>query len=255
MTTKAVVTQSNDGTCVSPFSSESNFELAIRMAKALEQSDFLPQSFKGKPGNTMIALELANRLNMPVPLVLQNCNIIHGKPSFSAKTQIALVNQSGKFNKSLAFCFNKEKTECYAWSEASGERIEGPLVTMEMAKNEGWLDKNGSKWKTMPAIMLMYRAATFFVSFHAPELIMGIPSSEELYDAGPSIAKEQINLDDAMQVSRDDTTQICASLADLAQKKQESKPDQEKAPDKPAREEPPEPEEQPKGGGVKFEGF
>lgn len=61
----------------------------------------------------------------------------------------------------------------------------------------------------------------------------------EYTDNGPS-------LEDAIEHQGD---QPVTSLADLAQKKQESKPDQEKAPEKPAREEPP------KGGGVKFEGF
>lgn len=255
MTTKAIATRQSDSPCVSPFSSENNFDLAIRMAKAIEQSDFLPQSFKGKQGNTMIALELANRLNMPVPLVLQNCNVIHGKPSFSAKTQIALVNQSGKFDKSLSFQFNEKKTECYAWTETGGERIEGPLVTLEMAAAEGWLGKNGSKWKSMPEIMLMYRAATFFVSLHAPELLMGIPSSEELYDAGPSVAKDQASLEEAIQASGGDALQSGTSLAYLAQGKQEPKQDKEKGTVDPARETPPEPEDPPQTGRVKFEGF
>ena len=55
-------------------------------------------------------------------------------------------------------------------------------VDMDMAKDEGWLSKNGSKWKTMPQLMLRYRAASFFSSLNCPELTMGLYTKEEMQD-------------------------------------------------------------------------
>ena len=55
-------------------------------------------------------------------------------------------------------------------------------VNMQMAKDEGWYGKNGSKWKTMPQLMLRYRAASFFSSLNCPELTMGIHTREEIED-------------------------------------------------------------------------
>jgi hypothetical protein len=54
-----------------------------------------------------------------------------------------------------------------------------------MAKAEGWLDKAGSKWKTMPELMLKYRAAAFFGRLYAPEVLMGMQTSEEVIDITP----------------------------------------------------------------------
>jgi hypothetical protein len=51
-----------------------------------------------------------------------------------------------------------------------------------MAVNEGWYGKNGSKWQSMPDLMLRYRSAAFFGRIYAPELLMGLPSSEESRD-------------------------------------------------------------------------
>jgi hypothetical protein len=51
-----------------------------------------------------------------------------------------------------------------------------------MAKAEGWFGKNGSKWKTMPDLMLRYRAATFFGRLYCPELLMGMKVQEEVID-------------------------------------------------------------------------
>ncbi len=60
--------------------------------------------------------------------------------------------------------------------------VESPPVNIEMAVKEGWYQKNGSKWQTMPEVMLRYRTASFFGKLYAPELLMGLPSTEELQD-------------------------------------------------------------------------
>jgi hypothetical protein len=53
---------------------------------------------------------------------------------------------------------------------------------MDMANAEGWTSKNGSKWKTMPEVMLRYRAASFFARMNCPEISMGIYTSDEIID-------------------------------------------------------------------------
>ena len=53
---------------------------------------------------------------------------------------------------------------------------------MDMANAEGWVQKNGSKWKTMPQVMLRYRAASFFARMNCPELTLGYYSQDEVID-------------------------------------------------------------------------
>lgn len=60
--------------------------------------------------------------------------------------------------------------------------VESPSVSMEMAVKEGWYGKNGSKWQTMPEVMLRYRTASFFGKLYAPELLMGLQTVEEMQD-------------------------------------------------------------------------
>lgn len=50
---------------------------------------------------------------------------------------------------------------------------------MKMANAEQWTTKNGSKWKTMPEVMIQYRAASFFGRMNCPDMIMGIYSADE----------------------------------------------------------------------------
>lgn len=178
-----LVTHENNRRLDSPFMSIAAFETGQRMAKALASSDLVPQQFRNNVGNTLLALEMANRLEMPVFSVLQSIYIVHGKPSFSAAFLIAVVNSSNRFDTPILFKFNDARTECYAYAKKGGEEIRGTTATIEMAKLEGWYSKKGSKWQTMPELMLQYRAATFFARTYAPDLMMGVKSSEELQDA------------------------------------------------------------------------
>lgn len=60
--------------------------------------------------------------------------------------------------------------------------LESTPVTLEMAVNEGWYTKNGSKWQTMPEQMLHYRSAAFFGRIYAPEILMGLLTADEARD-------------------------------------------------------------------------
>lgn len=44
------------------------------------------------------------------------------------------------------------------------------------------MNKNGSKWKTMPQKMFMYRAAGWLIDTTAPEIAMGIPAADQVED-------------------------------------------------------------------------
>ena len=164
------------------------FEHAQRIAKLLSSSDLVPNQYKGNIANTMVALEMAHRMNASPLMVMQNLHIIHGRPSWCSSFIIASLNSCGRFG---TLRFESTPTSCKAvtMDKQSGAILEGPTVTMEMAKAEGWLDKPGSKWKTMPELMLKYRAAAFFGRLYAPEIMMGLYSADEVVDIAANNAK------------------------------------------------------------------
>lgn len=73
---------------------------------------------------------------------------------------------------------------CRAWAieKETGERLDGIWVTWQMVNAEGWASKSGSKWKTMPDQMFVYRAAAFWQRAYAPDLGMGLQTEEEVRD-------------------------------------------------------------------------
>lgn len=182
----ALVSSKNDTATISVFSDVDNFKNALFMAEKISKSDIIPASFKGKPENCLVALEMSNRMKMPVMQIFQNLYVIQGRPCWSSSFIIACINKCGKYT-DLQFTYNAEEKYCFAWaiSKETGERIEGPKVSMKMAQDEGWLTKNGSKWRTMPDLMLRYRAAAFFGRVNCPEVINGMMSDDEVKEMRP----------------------------------------------------------------------
>lgn len=165
------------------FGSVEMFKESQKMALMLSKSTMVPKVYRENIGDCIIALDLASRMNANVLMVMQNLDIIHGKPSWSSKFIISAINTCGKFSP-LRYKFNDKKTECFAYAVelSTGEVLEGSTVSLEMAKKEGWSTKSGSKWITMPEQMLRYRAASFFGRVYAPELTMGLMTTEEAFD-------------------------------------------------------------------------
>lgn len=169
------------------FNDLQGFELMQRQCKALAASTLVPQQFQGNLPNCLIALEMAQRIGASPLMVMQNLYVVHGRPGWSAKFLIASFNQCGRFSAVRFEWTGTRDTDgwgCRAWAieKENGQKIQGPLITIGLAKKEQWYDKNGSKWKTIPELMLLYRAAAWMVNTHAPEISMGLNTAEELGD-------------------------------------------------------------------------
>ncbi len=166
------------------FDNSKSFDHVQRVALVFSKSDMVPKRYQNNPANCIIALEMANRIGASALMVMQNLDVIQGKPGWSSKFLIATLNSCGKFSP-LRFEEDNEnggRTRAWAYEKATNEKLSGIWVSMDMAKAEGWIDKNGSKWKTMPDLMRRYRAASFFTNQFAPEISMGLPTVEEIYD-------------------------------------------------------------------------
>lgn len=169
--------------------SESVDGLAVlqKMAEDLAESGLVPKAYERKPACCLIAMNVARRLNCEPLTVMQNLDIIHGRPTWRATFLVATFNGCGKFT-SIKYRFEgapgTDDWRCVAYctEAATGEVIEGPPVSWRMAKAEGWVGKSGSKWQTMPELMFRYRAAAFLVRTTAPELAMGFHTDDEAED-------------------------------------------------------------------------
>lgn len=194
------------------------FEAMQRMAKMYTTSTIVPEAYRGESniGNCVIAIDMAMRMEANPLMIMQNLYVVKGNPSWSSKFLIATINMSGKYtslrykkrnlgkvgivkyndiewdavkgrNKTVVKEFDGtdvDNIECvaYATEIATGEILESDPITIEMAIKEGWYTKSGSKWVTMPNLMLTYRAAAFWQRAYCPEISMGFMTKEEADD-------------------------------------------------------------------------
>lgn len=163
------------------------FEHLWRVAQLFASSRMVPESFQDKPADCLIACQMAIRLGVDPFMFMQNTYVYKGKPGMEGKLAIALINSSGLFRGPLRFelAGTGDDFGCVAWAvvKDTGERVEGPRVSIRTAKAEGWYAQN-KKWQTIPDLMLQYRAGTWFGRLICPERLMGMQTVEELRDQG-----------------------------------------------------------------------
>lgn len=192
---------------LSVFSSMEAFENAKAMCGALVMSNLVPEAYRGNAnmGNAMIALDMANRMGIAPIMVMQNLDVIEGRPSWKSQFIIAAINSCGLFSPLRFDVVDHGEVEASyeTWGQNKGERVrksvkvrnlecratalekrtgellDGPPVSVSMAVAEGWYARKGSKWQTMPELMLRYRAAAFFGRLYAPHILNGMPTVDE----------------------------------------------------------------------------
>ena len=222
------------------FDTLKGFEAMQRMANLFSASSIVPEVYRSKGdkdytsrGNCVIALDMALRMGANPLMVMQNLYVVHGRPAWSAQFLIATLNQSGKFS-ALRYEFQGKEGQddwgcrAVATELATKERLVGPLITIGLAKKEGWYSKKDkfgketSKWQSMPELMLRYRAAAWFVRAYAPEIAMGLQTVEEVRDA--VITVEPVRPGDDMTL--DDVTPTPGTEATVPEEAAASEPPQ-----------------------------
>lgn len=192
--TARIVPVGNEGNFVNWLDVD-RFEHVQRIAKVFAEASLVPQQYRGKIADCIIGVQMALRLHVDPFMFLQNTYVVHGRPGMEAKLAIALVNERGPFDGPVKWKFSGEAQSddwactAYATHRKTGDVCEA-TVTWKMVKAEGWLAKDGSKWKSMPEMMFRYRSATFLARLYCPEVLMGMNTTDELEDVGRTIVIE-----------------------------------------------------------------
>ena len=163
------------------------FNNLFKIGNVLSKTQLVPDNYRNKPEECTIAIDIANRSGMSPLSVMQNLYVVKGKPQWSGQACIAMIRASKEFEHVKPVMVGERGTDdwgCYfkAVDKSDGEVVTGALVTIKMAKDDGWYDKPESKWKSMPEQMLQYRAAAFFARVHMPNTLMGFQVEGEVED-------------------------------------------------------------------------
>lgn len=157
-----------------------------KIATQYSKSDLVPDNYKGKPQNVIIALGMAQKTGFDVYTIMNNLNIVKGKASWGGSFCRTLIEATGIY-KDLDLIEVGERGKdtwgyyAQAVRKTDGKIVKGATVTIAMANAEGWTAKN-PKWKNMPELMLQYRCLAFFARVYASSAINGIQTTEEVED-------------------------------------------------------------------------
>ena len=171
---------------VTVWTDKKQFDQLLRAANMLSQTSIIPATYQGKPQDCFVALEMATRMGVSPLVVMQNMYVVKGKPAWAGQACTMFINSCGKFTQVKHVYTGEKGTDsrgCYvtAIRISDGIQVNGVEVTLAMAKAEGWTAN--TKWRTMPELMLAYRASAFFARVHCPEALMGVQLADEVYDA------------------------------------------------------------------------
>ena len=185
-TTLAVKEPTQNPNAVTMWNDAKLYNQSLAMAQNLSKSEIIPQSYKGKPADCLIAIDIANRLGLSPAIVMQNSQCVRGNFTWKGSACKAMIDGCGRYQKTRYVYVGEEGKDSYGcYLEAidnDGEIIKGVPVTIAMAKKEGWYNKDGSKWQTMSDLMLKYRAAAFFMRTECASIAMGFLTKEEVED-------------------------------------------------------------------------
>lgn len=191
---KEVVEQINELQVVEPkmqpqelsiWNSTDVFNTTYKMAGILAQASMIPQAYKGKVGDCIIAIDVANRLGLSPMVVMANSQCVQGNFSWKGSACKAMIDSCGRYKKTRYVEVGERGKDTWGfYLEAitkDDEIIKGVAVDLQMAKDEGWYSRN-PKWKSMTELMLKYRASAFFMRTECASVSMGFMLAEENED-------------------------------------------------------------------------
>lgn len=159
-----------------------NFDQLAMFARMAANSAMVPQQYRNKPEDIMLAVQMGSEVGLAPMQALQNIAIINGKPSVYGDALLGLCKAhplwdgfkewtEGQGEAMEAFCVVKRKGD---------EPAKGSFSVADAKKAALW-GKSGP-WSQYPKRMLQMRARGFACRDAFPDALKGIISAEEAGD-------------------------------------------------------------------------
>lgn len=157
-----------------------------RFGEMAAQSGMVPQSYRGKPADIILAIQMGSELGLAPFQSLQNIACINGRPTVWGDAMLGLVRASGVC-KSIVEKVEGEGDAMVAVCIAHRTDDPNPITaafSVEQAKRAGLWGKAGP-WQQYPRRMLQMRARGFALRDAFPDVLRGLITAEEAEDIPP----------------------------------------------------------------------
>ena len=150
-------------------------------ARAVSEGSLLPDAYRGKPANVMIAVGLGASMGLSPAESLYRIAVINGKPAAGAELIAANVRKAGH-----RLRVRGDEESC----TATIIRRDDPDYEFTVTRDLAWAQRMGlatnPNYKRQPGTMLQWRAITACARLACPEALYGVAyTPDELTDDAP----------------------------------------------------------------------
>jgi hypothetical protein len=172
-----------------------NFEDGYRLAKLMSDSGLVPEGFRGKPADVLVAIEMGLEVGLAPMQALQSIAVINGRPSIWGDGFLALIQSSSLYVSHdeyyevkgerreglLAEDFKHDDTAAVCTFVRRGAKPVTRRFSIAQAKKAELWAKKGP-WQTYPDRMMAMRARSYAGRDSFADLLRGIRTAEEAQD-------------------------------------------------------------------------
>ena len=154
---------------------------AMDFAKMMADSELVPKSFRGKPGDVLIAVQMGNEVGLQPMAAIQNIAVINGKPGIYGDAGKAILLAAGCVieEDDIEIIKRTGRARCKI-TRGNRPPVERTYC-IDNAKTAGLWNKEGP-WRTNPERQMAWRAFWFAARDAASDLLKGLGGAEELAD-------------------------------------------------------------------------
>lgn len=163
----------------------------MRYAEVVSNGSLLPQAYRGKPADILLAVGLGQAMGLSPAESLYRIDVIQGKPTAAAELIAANVRRAGHK-------LRVRVDEANVSATATIIRSDDPDYEHSVTRDAAWAQKMGlaskDNYKKQPATMLQWRAITAVARMACPEALYGVTyTPDEASDITPA-ASEQVTV-------------------------------------------------------------
>lgn len=163
-----------------------NLESALVFCEKIAGTSLVPQNFRGKPNDILVAIQMGKEVGLEPMQSLQSISVINGKPAMYGDSLLALCRKHPDFEDMIEVGDDKKAT---CTIKRKGQTPVEKTFTIEQATRAG-LTHRSPVWKAYPERMLQMRARGFALRDAFPDALGGLISNEEAMDYPPQKEKD-----------------------------------------------------------------
>ncbi len=150
-------------------------DVELRRAQAIAAArNALPATYANNPGAVLVVDQWARQRGIDTLTAMQNVSFISGRPVVDATFQRAMATRAGYDVKVVQVSDESATVEVHR----NGEKLGAVTWTMADAQRAKLAGKDN--WKNHPKNMLVARATTDALRWHAPEILLGVWLEDEV---------------------------------------------------------------------------